>query len=259
MAVVDLRLQVPTLLRWEVDRGGEAASSLSRSLAHFVLVLFSVDPLRLDCIYFALFAIAREHEKKRALRGFPPCCRRRRRLCHKMYALRAPTTSLRSSSTTLRAFLHSKGLHSNFTSSPSVRSFRPLTSSTARSLLPTPSSSRLQSTQANGATSAAASTSTSTGEDFRKRFDISVTGHDIPDAFETFEAANWEPSIAAELTKAGFPAPTPIQSQAWPIAMQGRDMVAVSSTGSGKTVAFLLPAMAKIKRCALTASSHFTI
>ena len=29
--------------------------------------------------------------------------------------------------------------------------------------------------------------------------------------------------------------PTPIQSQAWPIAMQGKDLVGIAQTGSGKT------------------------
>ena len=39
----------------------------------------------------------------------------------------------------------------------------------------------------------------------------------------------------------GYSAPTPIQAQAWPIAVRGHDLVAVAKTGSGKTLAFLLP------------------
>eukprot|EP00747_Dinoflagellata_sp_TGD_P220077 gnl/TRDRNA2_/TRDRNA2_92090_c0_seq1.p1 gnl/TRDRNA2_/TRDRNA2_92090_c0~~gnl/TRDRNA2_/TRDRNA2_92090_c0_seq1.p1 ORF type:complete len:491 (+),score=64.42 gnl/TRDRNA2_/TRDRNA2_92090_c0_seq1:99-1475(+) len=44
----------------------------------------------------------------------------------------------------------------------------------------------------------------------------------------------------------GYGAPTPIQAQAWPIALAGQDMVAVAMTGSGKTVGFLLPILARI-------------
>lgn len=40
-----------------------------------------------------------------------------------------------------------------------------------------------------------------------------------------------------------FKAPTPIQAQAWPVALQGRDLIGISQTGSGKTLAFILPAI----------------
>src|ERR1700722_6098082 len=41
----------------------------------------------------------------------------------------------------------------------------------------------------------------------------------------------------------GFTHPTPIQRQAWPMALSGRDLVAIAQTGSGKTVAFALSVM----------------
>lgn len=44
----------------------------------------------------------------------------------------------------------------------------------------------------------------------------------------------------------GFPSPTPIQCQAWPMALSGRDLVAIAQTGSGKTISFALPAMLHI-------------
>ena len=44
----------------------------------------------------------------------------------------------------------------------------------------------------------------------------------------------------------GFSSPTPIQCQAWPMALSGRDVVAIAQTGSGKTISFALPAMLHI-------------
>ena len=52
--------------------------------------------------------------------------------------------------------------------------------------------------------------------------------------------------ILSEVLKCGFSAPTPIQSQGWPMALKGQNTVGVSATGSGKTLAFLLPAMIHI-------------
>lgn len=48
---------------------------------------------------------------------------------------------------------------------------------------------------------------------------------------------------------AGFSAPTPIQAQSWPIALQSRDIVAIAKTGSGKTLGYLIPGFIHIKRC----------
>jgi len=85
---------------------------------------------------------------------------------------------------------------------------------------------------------------------FRKAHEIIVTccGSDSPAPFETFASACAEFGTPLEkaLMAQGYSAPTPIQAQAWPIALQGRDMVAVASTGSGKTCGFLLPALARI-------------
>ena len=56
-----------------------------------------------------------------------------------------------------------------------------------------------------------------------------------------------ELGIAPELLKAieslGFELPSPIQSEAIPPALEGRDVVGQSQTGSGKTMAFAVPAL----------------
>ena len=49
-----------------------------------------------------------------------------------------------------------------------------------------------------------------------------------------------------QIRKAGYKAPTPIQAQAWPVALEGRDLVAIAKTGSGKTCGFLLPGFVHI-------------
>uniref|UniRef100_A0A9L0JN84 RNA helicase n=1 Tax=Equus asinus TaxID=9793 RepID=A0A9L0JN84_EQUAS len=43
------------------------------------------------------------------------------------------------------------------------------------------------------------------------------------------------------IKKAGFQRPTPIQSQAWPIVLQGMDLIGVAQTGTGKTLSYLIP------------------
>lgn len=52
---------------------------------------------------------------------------------------------------------------------------------------------------------------------------------------------------ADELKKDGIIAPTPVQAQAIPLLMTGRDLIAQSQTGTGKTLAFLLPIIENIK------------
>src|SRR5688572_27460982 len=59
-----------------------------------------------------------------------------------------------------------------------------------------------------------------------------------------------ELGLSAELLKAidklGFEQAAPIQAEAIPILMQGRDVVGQSQTGSGKTAAFAVPAIEKV-------------
>lgn len=47
--------------------------------------------------------------------------------------------------------------------------------------------------------------------------------------------------VSKQIRRAGYKAPTPIQAQAWPVALEGRDLIAIAKTGSGKTCGFLLP------------------
>ena len=47
---------------------------------------------------------------------------------------------------------------------------------------------------------------------------------------------------------AAFKEPTPIQMQAVPCLLEGRDVLGIAPTGSGKTATFLLPLLAKLNR-----------
>ncbi|KAI8130502.1 putative ATP-dependent RNA helicase DDX43 [Lucilia cuprina] len=51
------------------------------------------------------------------------------------------------------------------------------------------------------------------------------------------------PDLLAEIRKQDFQKPSPIQAQAWPILLKGEDLIGIAQTGTGKTLAFLLPAM----------------
>ncbi|XP_068135474.1 probable ATP-dependent RNA helicase DDX43 [Hyperolius riggenbachi] len=64
----------------------------------------------------------------------------------------------------------------------------------------------------------------------------------IPKPVQTFqEAFEAFPDVIAAIEDAGFEKPTPIQAQAWPIILQGYDLIGIAQTGTGKTLAFLLP------------------
>ncbi|CAG8536150.1 5561_t:CDS:2 [Acaulospora colombiana] len=83
-------------------------------------------------------------------------------------------------------------------------------------------------------------------EEYRRRHDMKVFGRDIPKPVETFEEANFPAYVLKEILDLGFTAPTPIQSQGWPMALSGRDVVGIAETGSGKTLAYCLPSIVHI-------------
>jgi ATP-dependent RNA helicase RhlE len=61
-----------------------------------------------------------------------------------------------------------------------------------------------------------------------------------------FNSLGLHPDLVKGIRDLGFTRPTPIQADAIPAAMSGRDLLACAQTGSGKTVAFLLPTLHRL-------------
>lgn len=83
-------------------------------------------------------------------------------------------------------------------------------------------------------------------EKFRQEHAMTIAGSDIPKPVETFDEAGFPRYVMDEVKAQGFPAPTAIQSQGWPMALSGRDVVGIAETGSGKTLTYCLPAIVHI-------------
>ncbi|EMR72758.1 putative atp-dependent rna helicase dbp-2 protein [Eutypa lata UCREL1] len=81
---------------------------------------------------------------------------------------------------------------------------------------------------------------------FRRDHQISIHGQNVPKPVETFDEAGFPRYVMDEVKAQGFPAPTAIQSQGWPMALSGRDVVGIAETGSGKTLTYCLPAIVHI-------------
>ena len=64
----------------------------------------------------------------------------------------------------------------------------------------------------------------------------------------TFDEFDFREEIRRALTDAGYDTPTPIQEKAIPILKEGRDLIGIAETGTGKTLAFLLPFLEGFER-----------
>ncbi|CAG0969747.1 partial ATP-dependent RNA helicase RhlE, partial [Gammaproteobacteria bacterium] len=71
----------------------------------------------------------------------------------------------------------------------------------------------------------------------------------------TFNSLNLAPEILKAIQEQGYTQPTPIQQQAIPLVLEGRDLMAGAQTGTGKTAAFTLPLLQKLLPQASTSAS----
>lgn len=95
---------------------------------------------------------------------------------------------------------------------------------------------------------------------FRRAAGIHVQGSDIPPPFSRFSDlldprfGSVPEYLISNLTKSlqeegcQYEKPTPIQQQAIPILLKGRELLACAPTGSGKTASFVIPLLAALKR-----------
>ncbi|HEY4650953.1 MAG TPA: DEAD/DEAH box helicase, partial [Pontibacter sp.] len=63
----------------------------------------------------------------------------------------------------------------------------------------------------------------------------------------TFEDFKLNKQLLNAIADAGYEKPTPIQLQAIPLISAGHDILGIAQTGTGKTAAFLLPLIMKVK------------
>jgi ATP-dependent RNA helicase RhlE len=71
----------------------------------------------------------------------------------------------------------------------------------------------------------------------------------------TFSDFGLHPSILKAVAETGYTIPTPIQAQAMPLVMDGRDVMGAAQTGTGKTAAFTLPILHRLMQFANTSAS----
>jgi superfamily II DNA/RNA helicase len=64
----------------------------------------------------------------------------------------------------------------------------------------------------------------------------------------SFAELKLHPSILKAVTACGYASPTPVQKEAIPLALAGRDLIGTAQTGTGKTAAFVLPALQILSR-----------
>ncbi|MGB2931183.1 MAG: DEAD/DEAH box helicase, partial [Methyloceanibacter sp.] len=64
----------------------------------------------------------------------------------------------------------------------------------------------------------------------------------------SFSDLGLSPKVLSAVTAAGFDTPTPIQAQAVPHAVTGRDVLGIAQTGTGKTASFVLPMLTRLER-----------
>lgn len=76
-----------------------------------------------------------------------------------------------------------------------------------------------------------------------------MQSHPIPSSQpSSFQALGVDPRFAVLLEGRGIATPTPIQHQSIPAALQGKDLVGIAQTGTGKTLAFGLPMLQRLAR-----------
>ncbi|XP_027884624.1 putative ATP-dependent RNA helicase DDX59 isoform X1 [Xiphophorus couchianus] len=93
-------------------------------------------------------------------------------------------------------------------------------------------------------------------ERIRLELGIKTEGKDVRRPIVEFEHCGFPSLLSGNLKKAGYEAPTPVQMQMVPVGLTGRDVIASADTGSGKTIAFLLPVVVRALECYFQEAAH---
>ncbi len=80
----------------------------------------------------------------------------------------------------------------------------------------------------------------------REDFDIHVKGGRTVNPLRTWGEGHLHPLVQRAIDDLGYKKPSPIQRQAIPVGLQFKDLIGIAETGSGKTAAFIIPALAYI-------------
>ncbi|XP_077256778.1 ATP-dependent RNA helicase DDX42 [Temnothorax americanus] len=83
-------------------------------------------------------------------------------------------------------------------------------------------------------------------DDLRKTLGIKVSGPSPPNPVTSFGHFGFDEALIKTIRKNEYTQPTPIQAQAVPAALSGRDIIGIAKTGSGKTAAFIWPMLVHI-------------
>ena len=71
----------------------------------------------------------------------------------------------------------------------------------------------------------------------------------------TFDTLGLSADLLQTVAEEGYQTPTPVQAEAIPLVLQGRDLLAAAQTGTGKTAAFVLPILDRMRKHANTSFS----
>ncbi|XP_019097473.1 PREDICTED: putative DEAD-box ATP-dependent RNA helicase 44 [Camelina sativa] len=83
---------------------------------------------------------------------------------------------------------------------------------------------------------------------FKEDFNISYKGSKIPHPLRSWEESKLSPELLKAVERADYKEPKPIQMAAIPLGLEQRDVIGIAETGTGKTVAFVLPMLSYISR-----------
>jgi ATP-dependent RNA helicase RhlE len=72
-------------------------------------------------------------------------------------------------------------------------------------------------------------------------------GHSVRSVFVSFDRLGLTPELLRAVEAQGYTEPTPVQAQSIPLVLAGRDVLAGAQTGTGKTAAFVLPILQRLR------------